>query len=186
MVMILLTGRFMGPSGRGLYALASLSIGLCQAPFGSVWVANAVELAKRRATPYEPFGLSIVVAFAADGLTSAVAIAISPALGDRWWVLALPSLITPFVRLRAYEEGTYQALGHVRAVNTLRIGRSVLAVVFIAPPMLADASLRTTIIVRELSFVLLAITTYFRLSAFMGPPRYPRGLTVYRRVRGTG
>ena len=42
MFMILLTGRFMGPSGRGLYALASLSVGLCQVPFGSVWVSNAV------------------------------------------------------------------------------------------------------------------------------------------------
>jgi O-antigen/teichoic acid export membrane protein len=186
MVMILLTGRFMGPSGRGLYALASLSVGLCQVPFGSVWVANAVELAKRRATPRELFGLSIVVAFAAGALTSVVAIAISPALGDRWWVLALPSLITPFVLLRAYQEGLYQALGHVRAVNALRIGRSVLAVVFIAPPVLADASARTTIIVWELSFVLLAITAYFRLRAFMGPPRYPRGLTLYRRVTRYG
>jgi len=186
MVMIVLTGRFMGPSGRGIYALASLSIGLCQVPFGSVWVANAVELAKRRATPRELFGLSIVVAFAAGGLTSAVAIAISPALGDRWWVLALPSLITPFVLLRAYQEGLYQALGHVRAVNALRIGRSVLAVVFIAPPILAGASARTTIIVWEASFVVLAITAYFRLRSFMGPPRYPRGLTLYRRVTRYG
>jgi len=186
MVMILLTGRFMGPSGRGVYALASLSIGLCQVPFGSVWVANAVELAKRRATPRELFGLSIVVAFVAGTLTSAVAFAISPALGDRWWILAIPSLITPFVLLRAYQEGLYQALGHVRAVNALRIGRSVLAVVFIAPPILANASARTTIIIWEVSFVVLAITAYFRLRSFMGPPRFPRGLTLYRRVTRYG
>jgi O-antigen/teichoic acid export membrane protein len=186
MIMIVLTGRFMGPSGRGLYALASLSIGLCQVPFGSVWVANAVELTKRRATARELFGVSIVVAFAAGTLTSAIAIAISPLLGERWWVLALPSLITPFVLLRAYQEGLYQALGHVRAVNALRIGRSVLAVVFIAPPVLADASSRTTIVIWELAFVVLAITAYFRLRSFLGAPQFPRTLAVYRRVTRYG
>jgi O-antigen/teichoic acid export membrane protein len=186
MFMILLTGRFMGPSGRGLYALASLSVGLCQVPFGSVWVANAVELARGRATPRELSGVSIVVALAAGTLTSAVAWAISPALGDRWWVLALPSLVTPFVLLRAYQEGLFQALGHVRAVNLLRIGRSVLAVVFIAPPILADASARTTIVIWELSFVVLAATAYFRLRSFVGPPRFPRDIAVYRRVTRYG
>jgi O-antigen/teichoic acid export membrane protein len=186
MFMILLTGRFMGPSGRGLYALASLSVGLCQVPFGSVWVANAVELARRRATPQELSGVSIVVALAAGTLTSAVAWALSPALGDRWWVLALPSLITPFVLLRAYQEGLFQALGHVRAVNVLRIGRSLLAVVFIAPPILADASARTTIVIWELSFVLLAVTAFFRLRSFVGAPKFPRDLAIYRRVTRYG
>jgi O-antigen/teichoic acid export membrane protein len=182
LAMIVLTGRFMGPSGRGLYALASLSIGLCQVPFGSVWVANAVELTKGRATPRQLFGLSIVVAFAAGLLTSAVAVAISPALGDRWWLLALPSLVTPFVLLRAYQEGLYQALGHVRAVNALRIGRSTLAVAFIAPPVLADASSRMTIVIWELSFVVLAITASFRLRRFMGGPQFPRQRAIYSRV----
>jgi O-antigen/teichoic acid export membrane protein len=186
LLMILLTGRFMGPSGRGLYALASLSVGLCQVPFGSVWVANAVELSKGRATPRQLFGVSMVVAGAGGMLTSAVALAISPALGDRWWVLALPALVTPFVLLRAYQEGLYQALGHVRAVNALRIGRSFLAVLFIAPPILADASTRTTIIIWELSFVVLAITAFFRLRAFIGGPLFPRDRTIYRRVTRYG
>jgi O-antigen/teichoic acid export membrane protein len=184
--MILLTGRFMGPSGRGLYALASLSIGLCQVPFGSVWVANAVELARRRATPRELSGVSIVVALTAGTLTSSVAWAISPALGGRWWVLALPSLITPFVLLRAYQEGLFQALGNVRAVNVLRIGRSLLAVVFIAPPILAHASARTTIVIWEISFVVLAVTAFFRLRSFIGPPKFPRDSTIYRRVTRYG
>jgi O-antigen/teichoic acid export membrane protein len=186
MLMILLTGRFMGPSGRGIYALASLSIGLCQVPFGSVWVSNAVELARKRATPRELSGVSIVVAFAAGTLTCAVAWAISPLLGDRWWVLALPALVTPFVLLRAYQEGLFQALGHVRAVNVLRIGRSFLAVLFIAPPIIAGASTRMTIVIWELSFILLAFTAYFRLRAFIGPPKFPRDLAVYRRVTRYG
>ncbi len=186
MVMILLTGRFMGPSGRGIYALASLSVGLCQVPFGSVWVSNSVELARKRATPRELSGVSIVVAFAAGTLTCAVAWAISPLLGDRWWVLALPALVTPFVLLRAYQEGLFQALGHVRAVNVLRVGRSFLAVLFIAPPILADASAKTTIVIWELSFVLLAVTAYFRLRNFIGPPQFPRQLSVYKRVTRYG
>ena len=186
MLMIILTGRFMGPSGRGVYALASLSIGLCQVPFGSVWVANAVELARRRATARELSGVSVVVALVAGVLTSAVACAISTLLGDRWWVLALPSLVTPFVLLRAYQEGLFQALGHVRAVNFLRVGRSFLAVLFITPPILADASTRTTIVVWELSFVVLAVTAFFRLRAFVGSPVFPRDHGVYHRVTRYG
>jgi O-antigen/teichoic acid export membrane protein len=186
MLMIILTGRFMGPSGRGLYALAGLSIGLCQVPFGSVWVANAVELARRRATARELSGVSVVVALVAGVLTAAVACAISPLLGDRWWVLALPSLVTPFVLLRAYQEGLFQALGHVRAVNFLRVGRSFLAVLFIIPPILADASTRTTIVVWELSFVVLAVTAFFRLRAFVGSPVFPRDRAVYQRVTRYG
>jgi hypothetical protein len=129
-LLVVLTGRLLGPSGRGLYALASLSVGICQVPFGSVWIANAVELARKRATPREIFGVSVVVAAAGGGITCLVALAISPLLGDRWWVLALPSLITAFVLLRAYQEGIWQAVGHVRAVNVLRLGRACLPFLF--------------------------------------------------------
>jgi O-antigen/teichoic acid export membrane protein len=185
-LLVVLTGRLMGPSGRGLYALASLSVGLCQVPFGSVWIANAVELSRKRATPREVFGVSMVVAFGGGLLTCMVALAISPLLGDRWWVLALPSLITPFVLLRAYEEGIWQALGHVRAVNVLRLGRASLPFLCILPPLLANASTRMTIVIWELSFVVLAITAWFRLRVFIGNPRFPRERTIYRRVTRYG
>ena len=82
MLLVVLTGRLLGPSGRGLYALASLSVGLCQVPFGSVWIANAVELSRERATPRELFGVSVVVATGGGLLTCLVALAISPLLGD--------------------------------------------------------------------------------------------------------
>jgi O-antigen/teichoic acid export membrane protein len=185
-LMVVVTGRLLGPSGRGLYALASLSVGICQVPFGSVWVANAVELARKRATPRELFGVSIVVAAAGGAVTCLVALAISPLLGDRWWVLALPSLITPFVLLRAYQEGLWQAVGHVRAVNLLRIGRSFLPFLFILPPLLADASARTAIVIWELAFIALAVTAYFRLRAFIGGAQFPRDLGIYRRVTKYG
>ena len=185
-LMVVLTGRLLGPSGRGLYALASLSVGICQVPFGSVWVANAVELARKRATPRDVFGVSVVVAAGGGLVTCAVALAISPAFGDKWWVIALPSLITPFVLLRAYQEGIWQALGHVRAVNVLRLGRATLPFLFILPPLLADASVRTTIVIWELAFVVLAITAWFQLRRFVGSPRFPRDRAIYRRVTKYG
>jgi len=185
-LMVVLTGRLLGPSGRGLYALASLSVGICQVPFGSVWVANAVELARKRATPRDVFGVSVVVAAGGGTLTCLVALAISPVFGEKWWVFALPSLITPFVLLRAYQEGIWQALGHVRAVNVLRLGRATLPFLFILPPLLADASVRTTIVVWELAFVVLAITAWFQLRRFVGSPRFPRDRAIYRRVTKYG
>jgi O-antigen/teichoic acid export membrane protein len=185
-LLVVLTGRLMGPSGRGLYALASLSVGLCQVPFGSVWIANAVELSRRRATPRELFGVSVVVAMGGGLLTCLVALAISPLLGERWWVLALPALITPFVLLRAYQEGIWQAVGHVRAVNLLRLGRASLPFLFILPPLLADASTRMTIVIWELAFVVMAVTAWFRLRAFIGSPQFPRDLDIYRRVTRYG
>jgi O-antigen/teichoic acid export membrane protein len=185
-LLVVLTGRLMGPSGRGLYALASLSVGLCQVPFGSVWIANAVELTRKRATPREVFGVSVVVAMGGGLLTCLVALAISPLLGDRWWVLALPSLITPFVLLRAYQEGIWQALGHVRAVNVLRLGRACLPFLFILPPLLANASTRMTIVIWELAFVVLAVTAWFRLRAFVGRPQFPHDRSIYRRVTRYG
>ena len=116
-----------------------------------MWVANAVELARERATPRDVFGVSVVVAAFGGTVTCLVALAISPLFGDKWWVFALPSLITPFVLLRAYQEGIWQALGHVRAVNVLRLGRASLPFLFILPPLLADAPIRTTIVIWELA-----------------------------------
>jgi O-antigen/teichoic acid export membrane protein/O-antigen ligase len=185
-LMVVLTGRLLGPSGRGIYALASLSVGICQVPFGSVWVANAVELARKRATPRQLAGVSVVVAAGGGLLTAVVAIAISPALGDNWWVLAFPALITPFVLLRAYQEGIWQALGHVRAVNLLRLGRASLPFLFILPPLLADASIRMTIVIWELAFVVLAITAWFQLRRFIGSVQFPRERTIYERVTRYG
>jgi O-antigen/teichoic acid export membrane protein len=185
-LMVVLTGRLLGPAGRGIYALASLSVSLCQLPFSSVWVANTVELARKRATPRQLAGVSVVVAAGGGLLTAVVAIAISPALGDKWWVLAFPALITPFVLLRGYQEGMWQALGHVRAVNLLRLGRASLPFLFILPPLLADASIRVTILIWEAAFVVLSLTAWFRLRAFIGSVQFPRDRAIYKRVTRYG
>jgi O-antigen/teichoic acid export membrane protein len=185
-LMVVLTGRLLGPAGRGIYALASLSVSLCQLPFSSVWVANTVELARKRATPRQLAGVSVVVAAGGGLLTAVVAIAISPLLGDKWWVLAFPALITPFVLLRGYQEGMWQALGHVRAVNLLRLGRASLPFLFILPPLLADASIRVTILIWEAAFVVLSVTAWFRLRAFIGSVQFPRDRAIYKRVTRYG
>jgi O-antigen/teichoic acid export membrane protein/O-antigen ligase len=185
-LMVVLTGRLLGPAGRGIYALASLSVSLCQLPFSSVWVANTVELARKRATPRQLAGVSVVVAAGGGLLTAVVAIAISPLLGDKWWVLAFPALITPFVLLRGYQEGMWQALGHVRAVNLLRLGRASLPFLFILPPLLADASIRATILIWEAAFVVLSVTAWFRLRAFIGSVQFPRERAIYKRVTRYG
>jgi O-antigen/teichoic acid export membrane protein len=95
-------------------------------------------------------------------------------------------VITPFVLLRAYQEGIWQALGHVRAVNFLRLGRATLPFLFILPPLLVDASIRMTIVIWELAFVVLAITAWFQLRRFIGAVEFPRERAIYKRVTKYG
>jgi len=185
-LMVIVTGRLMEPAGRGLYALASVSSTLCGLPFGSVWIANAVELARRRATLRELLGASIVIAMAGGVATGLVAFAVAPLLGDRWWVIAVPAAVTPFVLLARYFEGLYTSIGHIRAVNLIGVGRSVLPLLFITPPLLAGASPPVAIAIWTLTFVALAAITWLPLRALVGGPRLPRERGLYRRVVAYG
>src|SRR3954465_2170220 len=86
---VIITSRFMEPAGRGLYALASVGAGVCAVPLGAVWIANAVELSRRRLTTAQLFGGCIVIALVGGVATALVAFAVAPFLGDRWWLIAL-------------------------------------------------------------------------------------------------
>jgi O-antigen/teichoic acid export membrane protein len=183
---VVITGRLMEPAGRGLYALASLVISLCGLPFGAVWLANAVEVARRRVGVRELLGASILIAIVGGLATGALAFAVAPLLGDRWWVVALPAAVTPFVLLSRYQEGLYMSLGHVRAVNLIRVGRAVLPLLFIAPPLLAGASPSTAIAVWTLAFAALPALVFFPLRGLVGPPRVPREPALYRRLVSYG
>jgi O-antigen/teichoic acid export membrane protein len=183
---VVVTGRLMEPAGRGLYALASLVITLCGLPFGAVWLANAVEVARRRVGVRELLGASIVIATVGGLATGLVAFAVAPLLGDRWWVLALPAAVTPFVLLARYQEGLYMSLGHVRAVNLIRVGRAVMPLLFIAPPLLAGASPGTAIAIWTLAFAALPLLVFFPLRALIGPPKVPRERALYRRLVSYG
>ena len=181
-LLVVVTGRLMEPAGRGLYALASLMTALLVLPLGAVWVSNVVEMTQRRATLRELFGGSLVIATVGGLATGAVALAVAPLLGDRWWVVAIPAVATPFLLLQKYEEGLYQGLGHVQAVNLIRVANAVLPLVFIAPALLAGASSRTAIAIWILSFIALPLLILAPLRSLVGGPKLPRDRGLYRRV----
>jgi O-antigen/teichoic acid export membrane protein len=181
-LLVIVTGRLMEPAGRGLYALAALTAGLCGLPFGAVWIATAIEVNRRRATLGELFGGSIVVAVAGGSATALVAFAFAPLLGDRWWLVALPAAVTPFMLLGRYQEGLYTSVGHIRAVNLISVARAVLPLVFITPPLLAGASPRTAIAIWVLWWVALPAIVYFPARSVFGRPRLPRDRGFYGRV----
>jgi O-antigen/teichoic acid export membrane protein len=184
--LVIVTGRLMEPAGRGLYALATIAASLCGLPLGAVWIANAVEIARRRGTLSEIYGASIVIALVGGLAISVVAIALSPLLGDRWWIVAIPAAVTPFMLLSRYQEGLYTSVGHIRAVNLIRIARAALPLVFITPPLLAGASARTAIAVWALWWVALPVLLLFPTRSLFGRPRLPRQRGFYRRVVGYG
>jgi O-antigen/teichoic acid export membrane protein len=180
--LVIVTGRLMEPAGRGLYALATVAASLCGLPLGAVWIANAVEVARRRAPLSEIFGGSTVIAFFGGLAIALVAIAVSPLFGDRWWLVALPAAVTPFMLLSRYQEGLYTSIGHVRAVNLIRIARAALPLLFITPPLLAGASARTAIAIWVLWWVALPVILFFPARSVFGRPRLPRERGFYRRV----
>lgn len=183
---VIVTARLMGPAGRGLYALASLTAVLCSLPFGSVWSANAIEVARRRTPLRELLGASLVIALVGGIATALVAFAIAAFLGDRWWVVAFPAATTPLILFARYGEGLYQAIGHVRAVNVITVGRVLLPLAFVLPPLLADAEIRTTIAIWTLWLVLLPLLIYPPLQHLVGGPRMPGERGLYRRLVATG
>jgi O-antigen/teichoic acid export membrane protein len=180
--LVIVTGRLMEPAGRGLYALATVAAMLCGLPLGSVWVANAVEIARRRTGLSEIYGASMVIAVVGGVAIAVVAIALSPAFGDRWWIVAFPAAATPFMLLARYQEGIYTSLGHIRAVNLVRIARAALPLAFITPPLLAGASAQTAIGVWVLWWLALPAILFFPMRSVLGRPRLPSERGYYRRV----
>lgn len=169
----------MEPSGRGLYALASLAATACALVLGSVWTANAIELAKGRTGPQELRGASLVIAAVGGGLIAAAAIAFSLTLGDRWWVVAFPAATTPFLLLSRYQQGLLQSLGRVHAVNMIMLSRVLTPLLFITPALLAGMSDRGAIGIWTLSLVLIPVLPLVTLHRVLGPVRIPRDRALY-------
>lgn len=184
--LVIITARLLGPAGRGVYALASLTAVLCSLPFGSVWSANAIEVARRRTPLRELLGASVVIALVGGIATALAAFAVAATLGDRWWIVGFPAATAPFILFARYGEGLYQAIGHVRAVNVITVGRVLLPLALVTPPLLADAGLRTTIAIWTLWLVLLPMLLYPPLRRLLGRPRLPSERGLYRRLVVTG
>ena len=181
-LLVIVTGRLMEPAGRGLYALAALTVMVLVLPLGPVWYGNVVEMNQRGVPPRELVGGSIVIAVVGGTCTAVVAFAVAGFLGDKSWVVTFPAAVTPFVLLAAYQEGIFTGIGHVRAVNLFRLARSVVPLLFIAPPLFAGASPKTAIAIWTLSFVALPLMIYFPLRRLAGRPRLPSDRGFYRRV----
>jgi O-antigen/teichoic acid export membrane protein len=183
---VIITSRVMEPAGRGLYALASVAAGVCGLVFGSIWIANAVELSRRRLTTSELFGGSIVIAAVGGTATALIAFACAPLAGDRWWLIALPAAVTPFMLLSRYQEGLFTAVGDIRSVNVMTIARAVLPLLFIGVPLLAGASARTAIALWVLWWVALAVGMYLPARSVFGRPRRPGDRGYYARATAYG
>jgi O-antigen/teichoic acid export membrane protein len=183
---VILTARLLGPAGRGIYALASLTAILCSLPFGSVWSANAIEVARRRTPLPELLGASLVIALVGGVATALAAFAVAAFLDDRWWVVGFPAATAPLILFARYGEGLYQAIGHVRAVNVITLLRVVLPLAFVTPPLIADADIKTTIAIWTGWLVVLPVLIFPPLRRLVGGPRLPSEHGLYRRLVVTG
>jgi O-antigen/teichoic acid export membrane protein len=169
-LLILVTARFLGPEGRGLYAVASLAATLCIVPLGSVWSALAVDVAKRTRPLNALVTDAVVIAGVGGAAVASVGIGVSPLLGERWWVVALPAALTPVLLWLTYVQGLYQALGHVVAFHGVIVGRVVAPLVFLSVAIAVGAGLETAMVAWAASFVALVPLVATHLLALSGRP----------------
>jgi len=184
--LLIITARLMEPAGRGLYALASLTAVLCALPLGSVWSASAIEVSKKRVPLPELLGALMVISVVGGIFIALAGFGVAATLGDRWWVVALPVACSPFILYARYQEGLYQAVGHIRAVNIITLIRVVLPLLLVAPPLIAGASVRTAIEIWTLWLVLLPLLMWQPLWSIMGGARLPHARGLIKRLVSTG
>jgi O-antigen/teichoic acid export membrane protein len=186
-LLILVTARFLGPEGRGLYALASLAATLCIVPLGSVWSSLAVDVAKRTRPVNALVTDAVVVAGVGGAIVGSLGIAASQAFGDLWWVVALPAAITPVLLWLTYVQGLYQALGHVLAFHAVIVGRVVAPLAFLSAAIALGAGVEAALVAWAASFVALVPLVGWHLLALSGrPARAVRGVRHYVRRVGLG
>jgi O-antigen/teichoic acid export membrane protein len=172
-LLILVTARFLGPEGRGLYALASLAATLCIVPLGSVWSALGVDVAKRSRPLNALVTDAIVIAGLGGAVVGTVALALSPLFGDRWWVVALPAAITPALLWLTYVQGLYQALGHVVAFHAVIVGRVLAPLAFLSVAIAVGVGIKGAMAAWAASFVALVPVFAFHLISLSGRPERP-------------
>jgi O-antigen/teichoic acid export membrane protein len=181
-VLVIITARFMGPEGRGLFALASLTALVCGMILGPAWTAMAAELTHGRLRPSGVVGMSLVLAACAGITVAAVAIILSVILVDQWWVVAIPALATPFILMARYAEGLHLSLGGIRAVNLITIGRIGLPLVGVTSAIALSAGDAAIVAAWTLGLVALGIAVIPGAMRSAGGVSVPRGRALYRRV----
>jgi O-antigen/teichoic acid export membrane protein len=186
-LLIVVTARFLGPEGRGLYALASITATLCVVPLGSVWSALGIDVAKRRRALGTLVTESLVVAAVGGAAIAATGIAVSPLVGAHWWVVALPASVTPVLLWLTYVQGLYQALGHVAAFHAVVVGRVVSPLVFLSAALALGGGVRAVLVAWTVSFVALVPPVAVHLVRLAGrPARIHHDVGRYRRLVGLG
>jgi O-antigen/teichoic acid export membrane protein len=172
-LLIAVTARFLGPSGRGLYALAALASVIFALPLGSVWSTLALDLARGRRPLAGLVTTALVISAAGGCAVAVVGLLVSILFGAHWWVIAFPALITPALVFLTYAQGFYQALGHVAAFHTVRVARIAGPLVFVSAALLAGAGIRGIIAAWALSFVVLVPPVLVHLVRVSGRPTLP-------------
>jgi O-antigen/teichoic acid export membrane protein len=171
--LILVTARFLGPEGRGLYALALLAATLCVVPLGSVWGALALDVAKRRVRTGRVLTTGVVFAAVGGTVIALAAVGVSLAFGDRWWVVAVPAAVTPVLLFLTYAQGMYQAMGRVVAANATLVSRVASPLVFVSTGIALGAGIRVVVVLWAVSMVVLALPVFLHLRAVAGPLSRP-------------
>ncbi len=172
-VLVAVTARFLGPSGRGLYALASLAAALFVIPLGSVWSVLALDLAKRRRELRALLATALVVSLAGGFAVAILGVLASILLGDKWWVVALPAAITPALLFLTYAQGFYQGLGHVAAFHTVRVARIVSPLLFVSGALVLDLAIWGVLACWSISYVVLVPPVLAHLLRIAGRPSRP-------------
>lgn len=172
-LLILVTARFLGAEGRGLYALASLTATVCVVPLGSVWSSLAVDVAKRREPLERLVTDAVVIAGIGGAVVGALALSIAPAFGEYWWVVALPAAVTPVLLWLTYVQGLYQALGHVVAFHTVLVGRVVAPLTALGIALALGADARGALTAWAASFLAIVPPVAVHLLRLSGRPARP-------------
>lgn len=184
--LVIVTARLMEPTGRGLFALASLTAVLCSLPLGSVWSAAAIDVAHRRSSLARLLGACLVIAVVGGVATGLIALSVASLLGDNWWVVAIPAAAVPAILLARYQEGLYQAVGHVRAVNLMTLCRIGAPLALISLALFSGASDAVAVGAWAIGLVVLPLLFWAPLRRLAGGVEVPRERSLYRRLVAVG
>lgn len=184
--LVILTARFMGADGRGLFAIASLVTLLTALPLGPVWSASAIELSHKRVPRQELLGAMVMIALVGGTLFGLAAFAFVPFISLPWWVVVFPAAITPLLLLARYEEGLLQGVGHLGAVLYMNLARAALPVAFMAAPLILGTSDQVAIGLWAASLALLPLIFARTVFRRMGGITWPRNRDLTRRLLRAG
>ena len=122
-ILAILTARWLGPQGKGLYTLAILygTIGMTLMGGGAAAAAHEIS---RRGTDPRAAAANVSVLSLALGLVPAVAALIAwPWLGAHgWWWLLPVALVQPFALLNASLAGVFLGVDDIKRLNYAYVG----------------------------------------------------------------